>query len=305
MATRTDARPGIQDGRPGADRDRGGASTSPARFPARAWKDVLLRTKSEAKADHVALLAAGVAFFAMLALVPALVAFVSAYSLLVDPADIGRHVRDALAGAPQEVRDFVESQLRGIARSRSGAGFSAVLGVVVALWSASNGMKHAIDGANAAYDAPERRGFLRLRLTAIAFTVGAVLFVLVALAVVALLPSVLAGSSIGSPVRVAVAVLRWPLLAAGLLVGLAVFYRFAPDRENPQWRWVSPGAILAVVLWIGGSLVFSFYASNFGRFNETYGSLGAIVVVMLWFFLTAYALLLGAELNAEVERQPG
>ncbi len=284
--------------------DRGREAEAPTQVPARGWWDVLMRTKAEAKTDNVPLLAAGIAFYALLALVPALAAVVSIYGLAADPADIGRHVGDLLGAAPTEVRDLVETQLRSISEgARSQAGLSVVIGLVLALWSASSGTKHAIEAVNAAYDEPETRGFFKLRSVALALTLGAVLFFLVAIALIAVLPAALEETSLGGPVRTALNVLRWPLLAFAVLTALAIFYRYAPDRDQPRWRWVSPGAVVATLLWLAGSAGFAFYTANFARYNETYGTLGAIVVVMLWLFLTAYAVLLGAELNAELERQ--
>jgi len=286
------------------DERRGRAADKPSEIPVQGWKDVLARTKAETKTDNVSLLAAGVAFFALLAIVPALVAFVSIYGLVAAPADVSRHVGDVLGAAPHEVRDLVQSQLVSITRGDSRqAGWGAVLGVLLALWSASSGINHAIEGVNAAYDETETRGFIKLRLLSLLLTIGAVLFAAFAFALIAVLPAALDRPSVGEPVRVALGVLRWPVLAAAVLVALAVFYRYAPNRDDPRWRWVSPGALTATLLWLVGSAVFSVYTANFGKYNETYGSLGAVVVVMLWLFLTAFVLIFGAELNAEIERQ--
>jgi membrane protein len=283
---------------------RGREADAPTQIPPRGWWDVVMRTKAEAKTDNVPLLAAGIAFFALLALVPALVAVVSIYGLAADPAAIARNVGDLLGAAPREVRDLVETQLRAINEGeRSQAGIGVIIGIVLAVWSASSGTKHAIEAVNAAYDEPETRGFFKLRFLALVLTLGAVLFFVVAFVLIAVLPAALDQTSLADPVRTALNVARWPLLAFAVLTALGIFYRYAPDRDRPRWRWVSPGAVVASLLWLAGSAAFSFYAANFGRYNETYGSLGAVVVVMLWLFLTAYAVLLGAELNAELERQ--
>jgi membrane protein len=283
---------------------RGRDADVPVQIPARGWKDVLVRAKAETKADNVSLLAAGVAFFSLLAIVPALVALVSIYGLVADPEDVANQISDALRAAPAEARDLVQTQLESITGGKSSSvGLGALIGIVVALWSASSGMQNLIAAINLAYDEDETRGFVRLRAVSLALTVGAVLFVVVAIALVALLPALLGGTELGAPLRVALNVLRWPLLAAALLVGLAVVYRYAPDREPARWSWVSPGAVIATVLWIVGSLLFSLYTANFAKYNETYGSLGAVVVLMLWLYLTAFVVMLGAEINAELERQ--
>jgi membrane protein len=283
---------------------RGREAEAPTQIPHRGWWDVLMRTKAEVRRDNVALLAAGIAFYALLALVPALVAVVSIYGLAANPADIARHVGDVLGAAPEEVRDLVVQQLRSITEGDSSkAGWGVLIGIAIALWSASSGTKHAIEAVNAAYDEEETRGFIKLRFLSLVLTLGAVLFFLVAMALVAFLPAALDRTSLPSALQLLINIARWPLLALGVLVALAIFYRYAPDRDEPRWRWVSAGAVVASLLWLAGSVGFAFYAANFGRYNETYGSLGAIVVVMLWLFLSAFAMLLGAELNAELERQ--
>ncbi|MGE0877475.1 MAG: YihY/virulence factor BrkB family protein [Acidimicrobiia bacterium] len=287
-----------------AETDRGRHAESPTQVPVRGWRDVLARTRREMKDDRVDLLAAGVAFYALLALVPALVALVSIYGLVASPADVTRQIGDMLKAAPAEARDLVMSQLTNLTRSNSaGASLGAVIGIVAALWSASSGMRHLIEAVNLAYDEDETRGWLGLHALALALTIGAIVFVVAAFALITVLPSALASTTLGTPARVAFGVLRWPLLFLSLLVGLAVVYRYAPDRDEPKWSWASPGAVAAASLWLLASLAFSVYAANFARFNETYGSLGGVVVLMLWLLLTAFAVIFGAELNAELERQ--
>jgi membrane protein len=270
------------------------------------WRSVVTRARADAKSDNLPLLAAGIAFYALLALVPALVAFVSIYGLIANPADVARHVNDVLGASPREVRTLIDTQLEAITNGkRSQAGLGALLGVLFAFWSASSGMSHAIEGVNAAYNQKAQRGVVRLRLLALALTVGAMAFGLLAMLLIAVAPAVVASSSVGAPFRIVLSAARWPLLAAGMLAALAVFYRFAPEGRRARWRWLSPGAIVATSLWLAGSALFSIYTANFGRYNETYGSLGAIVVVMLWLFLTGFVVLFGAELNAAAERKDG
>jgi membrane protein len=291
----TDARHGNERGR-NADR--------PTRIPLRGWWDVFARTRKEVKADNVSLLSAGVAYYALFALVPALVALVSLYGLLANPEDVTRQVSDILSAAPSEVRDLVETQLRSITEgNQNNAWLGVVVGVAVALWSASSGMSKLVAAINLAYDEEETRGFIRQRAVALALTIGAIVFLVVSFAIVAFTPSLLEETGFGDAGRMILNILRWPLLAGGLLVGLAILYRYGPDRDPGRWRWVSPGALVATVLWIAGSLLFSLYTANFGKYNETYGSLGAVVVLMLWLYLTGYSIVFGAELNAEIERQ--
>lgn len=288
----------------GSASDRGRDASTPLEVPAAGWRDITTRTVKDAKRDGVPLLSAGVAFYALLALPPALTALTGLYGLLADPADANRQVEDLLAGAPREVRELVASQLEAITTaSSSRTGIAVVVGLALALWSASSGMQHLIGALNTAYDEDESRGFIGLRARALLLTVGAVVFLAVTIGVIAIVPAALADTALGTPARVAIGVLRWPALALAMVGGLTVLYRWAPDRDEPQWRWAATGSIVATVLWILGSGAFSIYTANLGKYDETYGSLGAVVVVMLWLFLTAYVVVLGAELNAEAERQ--
>lgn len=287
-----------------AELDRGRAAEGPTEIPGRGLRDVFGRVRRESKADHVPLLAAGIAFYGLLALVPALVAVISIYGLLADPQEVRRQIVDALSAAPREVRDLVSTQLEAIASSSgSSTAIAVVVGLLAAVWSASAGVGHLIDALNVAYDEEEHRRLVRRKATALALTFGATVFIAVAFVVIALLPSLVARTGLGAAGRVGVGIVRWVLLLAAMYLGLAVLYRYGPDRDAAKWRWVSPGATVAAVMWIVGSLLFSVYTANFAKYNDTYGSLGAVVVLMLWLFLTALSVLVGAEVNAEMERQ--
>jgi membrane protein len=283
---------------------RGRTAGRPTEIPRRGLRDVFARVRFEAKSDHVTLLSAGIAFYGLLALVPALVAVISIYGLVADPRDVRTQIVDALSASPREVREMVSTQLEAIASS-SGAStiIAVILGLLAAVWSASAGVGHLIEALNVAYDEDERRTLVRRKATALAFTFGASVFVAIAFVAIALLPSIVASTGLGAAGRVLVGIVRWVLLLAAMYVGLAVLYRYGPCRGAPQWRWVSPGATVAAVMWILGSLLFSAYTANFAKYNETYGSLGAVVVLMLWLFLTALSVIVGAEVNAEMERQ--
>jgi membrane protein len=284
-------------------RHRGRGAHGARGVPVRGWKDVVVRVAGEVKADAVSLLAAGVAFFALLALVPTLVALVSIYGLVADPEDIQNTVDDTLNAAPTEVQNLVSSQLDSIVQSSSSSlRLGAVAGLAVALWSASSGMKNPMGALTVAYNESEERTFLRLRGVALGLTLaGIVLVCLLAAGLVA--PNALGDSGATATVRSALLIARWPVAGAIAIVALTLLYRWAPDRRSGRWRWTLPGAVLAAVVWLAASIGFSFYTSNFGTYNETYGALGAIVVVMLWLFISAFAVILGAELNCELERQ--
>ncbi|GIU90632.1 MAG: hypothetical protein KatS3mg010_1731 [Acidimicrobiia bacterium] len=287
-----------------AERARGRRPARPSPIPARGWHELLLRVKEAARDDNLSLLAAGVAFFALLALVPALVALVSVYGLFADPADVQRQVEDATRALPQEARALVVQQLENVVESSStGLGLTALAGLTLSLWSSSSAMKHLIEAINTAYDESERRGFVKLRGLSLLLALGAIAFFVLAIFVITFLPSVLSEIGLGGTGRTALQLLRWPVLVAAMIVGLAVVYRVGANRHDAEWRWVSRGAVFATAGWLVASLLFSFYTSRFGSYNETYGSLGAVIVLMLWLFVTALLVLLGAELDAEMEHR--
>jgi membrane protein len=281
---------------PGVDAEK------PTEIPATGWWQVTRRAWSEAKADQVPLLAAGVAFFSFLSLFPALVAAVFAYGLVADPAQIRTQVKDLTATMPASGRDLLLQQLDALTSApRQGLGIGVAIAVIAALWSASGGVGYLLTAVNLAYDEEETRGFVRRKLLALGMTLSAIVFVLVALALLAAGAAI--GNDVATPVRVLLAVVRLALAVVLITVALAVTYRLGPDRDAPRIRWVSTGAVVATVIWLIASIGFSIYVETFGNYAKTYGSLAAVVVLMLWLWLTAYAVLLGAEINAEAEQQ--
>lgn len=271
----------------------------------RGWRAVWRASRARAKRDQVPLLSAGVAFYSLLAVIPALAAAVSVYGLVGDPDTVGDRVHDLAGGLPASARDLLEEQLRRVLEtSRAGLSISAVVAIALAVWSASSGIQHLVHATNAAYGTVEGRGAVRLRLMSLGLTVGAVLFTAASVATITVLPRVLDSVAPSEAVGTVVGLLRWPLLTMAFLGALATLYRFGPDRVAP-WRWVTPGALVATVGWIIGSVAFSVYADHLGSFNRTYGALAGVVVLMLWLLLTATVLLTGAELNGEIERRAG
>ncbi len=266
------------------------------------WLPVLRRVKRQAVGDNVSLLSGGVAFFALLAIVPLLVAALSIWGLFASPGDATRVIRDLASGLPRSAQNLIRQQLHSIAtRSNAGLGLTALVSIVVALWSASSGVKHLIEAVNTAYGEAEDRGFVRVRVLAVLLTFGALFFMLVAVALIAVLPGALADAGVPHGVRVVLDVLVWPVLAVMMVTGLALLYRFAPARTDPEWRWLSWGAVLATLGWLVASALFALYSSNLGSYDRTYGSLGGVVVLMLWLYLTALVVVLGAELDAALE----
>ncbi|MDQ4061443.1 MAG: YihY/virulence factor BrkB family protein [Pseudomonadota bacterium] len=284
--------------------DRGRQATTPTEIPARGWKDVLWRTYEEIQSDRVVSVAAGVTFYALLAIFPAIAALVSLYGLFADPADVTQHVKSLSGVLPGGATEIIGEQLNRVASKGGGAlGFAFFFGLAVSLWSANAGMKALIDALNIVYDEEEKRGFIKLNVVSLAFTLGAMLFIILALAAVVVLPAVLKLIGLESTTEWLLAILRWPLLLAGLAFWLALIYRYGPSRDTAQWRWLTAGSLFAAVTWIVGSMLFSWYVANFGSYNETYGSLGAAIGFMTWIWLSTIVILVGAEVNAEAEHQ--
>lgn len=279
-------------------------AASPGEIPRRGWKDILLRLKGQIDEDNLYLVAAGMAFYLFLAIFPAIAAMVSIFGLVMQPADVERFAAAAGGLLPPDALAIVQGQVHEMATTSNRAlGLGLAVSVGLALWSATAGMKALMTALNIAYEERETRGFLKYYATALVLTLGAIVFVVAALALVAALPVVLERLAIPPFLAALLGLARWLILAGAFLVALAALYRFAPSREQPQWRWVSWGAGVATLLWLVGSALFSFYVSNFGDYNATYGALAAIVILMTWFYLTAFAILFGAELNAEMEHQ--
>jgi membrane protein len=282
----------------------GEQARTPTQIPAKGWWQVVKRGWREASEDQVSLLGAGVAFFGFLALFPALAAFTLIYGLVADPATISSQTQTLTASLPPEARTFLVGQLDQLASApQQSLGWGLVLAIALALWSASGGVGNLITAVNIAYDEEKKRGFVKDKLLALGVTVGAVIFMALIVALMAGVPIVLGFIDVNGPLRWLIEVVRWVLLAALVMLALAVLYRVAPDRDAPKFRWVSAGAVVATVLWLVASAAFSLYVTFFGNYAKTYGALAGVVLLMLWLWLTSYAILLGAEINAESEEQ--
>ncbi len=282
---------------------RGRNADRPAQIPIRGWGDIVRRTFQQLGEDNLSIVAAGVAFYAFLAMVPALAAIIAIYALVADPATVTENIEAMSRVLPEQARPLVHDQLSRLASNNEAAGWSAVLGIGIALLGAMKATTALITGLNVTYDEDERRGFIRLNLTALALTVAGVIGALVAVSLLAVVPAMLRRVHVGDTAQVVFRVVSWPLLALLFVFALAVVYRYAACRDKPRWSWVSWGAGGASALWLLGSAAFSLYVSSIGNYEGTYGSLGAVVVFLLWLNLTAYVILLGAELDCEMERQ--
>jgi membrane protein len=288
-------------GRDAAD-ERGRHAKRPSEIPKRGWKDILWRVYGGLGEDRILMNAAGVTFYALLALFPAIGAFVSIYGLFADPSRIADQL-DTLAGLlPGGGMEVIRDQLTRVASQGNGSlTLGVIIGLLVSLWSANGGMKALFDALNVVYGEQEKRGFLRLNATTLTFTLAMVCFAIVAIAAIVAVPVIL--NALPDVLGTVINLARWPVMAALIAVALACIYRYGPSRDEPQWRWITWGSVFAAVGWLVFSAAFSFYAANFGTFNETYGSLGAVIGFMLWIWLSVTVILLGGKLNAEIEHQ--
>jgi membrane protein len=267
--------------------------------------DIARDVKTRIREDNVVVASAGVAFFGMLSIVPALVALVSIYGLVADPDDVRTQIDDLLESAPTEVRDFFSSQLADLAGgSNGGLGLSAAVGIVIALWGASGAVKHLMAALNTVEDVHETRGMLALRAISLAFIVGAVVVIGLAIGLMAVLPALLASSGLGTWGRVVVGIVRFPLLGLVMVLSLAVLYRYGPNRPPPgRFRPFPAGALVAAAMWIVLTALFSVYTASVGRLNQTYAATGGLVVLLLWLLLTVFCIMVGAEVEAVRRRR--
>ncbi len=296
-------RPGRRQSRPGRD-GLGRDATTPTEIPAKGWWQVLKRTVQQSDEDRLLTEAAGVTFFTLLALFPGIAALVSLYGLFADPATIWRHFSILDGLIPGGGMDVLKDQVQRIAEKGPGTlGFSLALSLATSLWSANQAIKALFDALNVVFEEKETRGFLRLTAETLGFTFASLIFVLLAIAAVVALPVALTLVGIGAEADLLLRLARWPLLLLTMTVFLACMYRFGPDRRQAKWRWVTWGGGIAAILWVVVSGAFSFYVAQFGNYNATYGSLGAVIGFMTWIWLSSAVVLVGAELDAELEHQ--
>lgn len=283
---------------------RGREAAHPTQIPKRGWKDILLRVKDAMSRNRLVAVSAGIAFYSLLALFPAIAALVSLYGLFSDPATVGTHLDTLGSFVPASGMDLIRDQIAHVTgQGRQALGLTFIIGLAGSLWSANAGTKALFDALNVVYEEREQRSFFRLTAMSLLFTLGGIGFLLCAMAALVVLPAVLSFIGLGSSAEFLLKLFRWPFLFAGIVFALAVVYRYGPSREKPQWRWVTWGSVAAALLWIAVSILFSWYAENFGNYNKTYGSLGAVIIFMTWIWISALAILLGAELDAEMEHQ--
>ncbi|WP_274424240.1 YihY/virulence factor BrkB family protein [Chelativorans sp. YIM 93263] len=285
---------------------RGREAEWPAQIPGLGWKDILWRVFREIGSDRIMLVAAGVTFYLMLAIFPALVAFVSLYGLVADPTTIAQHISLLSGLLPEAGLELLRDQLNRLAEGDGNAlSFGFLSGLLFSLWSANAGVKALFDALNVAYEEQEKRGFIALTLLSFGFTLGAMLIAAVLIFSIGLAPAMLALLDFEQHAETLIRLTRWPITFAIVAIATSVVYRYGPSRERAKWRWISWGAALTTLVWFGASFAFSLYLQNFASYDATYGSLGTIIAFMMWIWISAMILLIGAEINAEMEHQTG
>lgn len=281
------------------------AAEKPTQLSGESWKQIGGRVKSELAADHIAIVSAGVAYYFFLSLFPTIIAAISIFGLVMEPEQIQQLISEAAHILPPQSSQMISGILEDISsKSEATLGWGLIVSVIFSLWSAQQGTKALFEGINVAYDEIDERGFFKYNGLTLLYTLGGIVLGLLCTALVVVFPAIIGGINLPAyGIESIVQWLRWPVLALIIMGVLAITYKIGPDRRDPEIRWVSWGAAIATILWLGGSTLFSFYISNFGNYDKMYGSFAAVIILMLWFFITAYVILLGAEINSEMEHQ--
>jgi membrane protein len=283
---------------------RGRHSSNPLQIPWAGWKDVLWRTYEQINEDRLLAIAAGVVFYGLLAVFPAITALVSSYGLFADASTISDNLQTLAMVLPDGSFQIVQDQIaRVLANGQAKLGLTFLFGLALALWSANAGVKAIIDALNVVYGEREKRSFIKLNLLSLTFTTGAIISLLLMVSAVVALPLTLDRVGLATDSKIIISLVRWPLLLLVVMMALGVLYRFGPSRPGARWEWLSIGTIAAALLWLAGSVLLSWYLSNFGNYSATYGSLGAAIGLMTWMWMSAIIVLCGAELNSEIEHQ--
>ncbi|MGR3512032.1 MAG: YihY/virulence factor BrkB family protein [Paracoccaceae bacterium] len=282
---------------------RGRSATSPLKIPLKGWLDILARVGHRIGAMRIGLLAAGVAFYGLLSFFPAVTAGLALLGVFIDPAMVVERSEWLVNMLPQSAGEIIMGQLADVAGAgESTLGLAAMVAIGIALWSASNAVGSLMQGLNVIYEEDEERGFIRAKLLTIGLTLALIFGLAVSVIIVAAIPAALsfAGATNASAIA---QILRWPIMFAIGIGGIAMLYRFAPDRRAAKWRWLTPGALASCALWVAGTVGFSYYVQSFGGYNETFGALAGVIILLTWMWLSAFVVLLGALLDAEIEAQ--
>jgi len=284
--------------------ERGRHAESPGQIPALGFYDVFWRTVSQISEDRVPLVAGGVTFYVLLSFFPALASLVSIYGLVLDPAMIAEQITFLAAVLPSQSLQLITEQLNALASQKaSSLSIGFVIGLLVALWSARNGMASLFDAMNIAYGETEKRSLIKLTLLSLGFTLAGLLLTAVLVSAIAVLPAVFALLPREPWLETLARLVRWPIMLLLIWGAVTLLYRYGPDRERAKLRWLTWGALFSTFCWLAASVLFSYYIDNFADYNATYGALGALVGFMLWIWVSTMIVIVGAELNAELEHQ--
>lgn len=286
------------------DKAHGRDAEHPGQIPMKGMKDVLYRVYLSLTTDRVMLVAAGVTFYLLLAIFPAMAALVSVYGFVADPLTIASRITFLAQVMPSDGLNIFLDQLTALAtEQKSALSFGLVFGLLVALWSANNGVKAMFEAMNIAYGESEKRSFIRLNLVSLTFTFGALIAAIILIIALGVIPAMIAFLNLDETAEALLSLLRWPLLLVLSTLGICLLYRYGPSREAAKMRWLSWGAALAALVWLLGSFGVTFYLSHIANYNATYGTLGALIGFLFWTWISAIIVIMGAELNAELEHQ--
>ncbi|MFO7963098.1 MAG: YihY/virulence factor BrkB family protein [Desulfobacterales bacterium] len=292
--------------RPQPKKNKGGKASSSGREPRKNWWETLVRVKNEQSEDNLSIVSAGVSFYAFFAVFPAIAAAVSVYGVVADPQQLKQQLDAMSRIMPQQAYAILQDQLSGLVNQPGGAlSLGIVFGILLTIWSANKGMKALMTALNIVYNEEETRGFVKQNLISLLLTFCAILLGVTAIGLIVAVPALIDKLNLPQTIQMLFTYLRWPLMALFVVFALAVAYRFCPDRKHPEWQWISWGSVSATVLWLAVSILFSVYVANFGNYSKIYGSMGAVIILLMWFFLTFYAVLLGGELNVQIENRTG
>ena len=284
--------------------NRGRGAKSPWQIPFLGWLDIGWRVFKKISLNRIGLVAAGIAFYALLALFPSITAAVALVGVAFDASILLDSSGWLLAALPAAVAEIITQQITEVSTADAETlGFAAILALLVAFWSASKGVGSFVDGLNVIYEEHEDRGFIKLKLITFLLTIGMIAGLALSVLLVAAIPTALAFFGNSEFWKTTTLLIRWPLMFALGVGGIAILYRFAPSRRDAKWHWVSPGAVLACLFWVVATLGFSFYVQSFGTYNETFGALGGVVILLTWLWISAFVVLLGAQVDAEIEAQ--
>lgn len=283
---------------------RGEEAKWPHQIPFSGWVDIGKRVFQEIKTDHMQIISAGVAFYFFLAIFPTIVAAISIYGLILEPAQMENQISKLSVVLPDQafgmIIDFLQPILE---RSRREIGWGLFISIMISIWSANKGTNALFQGVNIAYDETDSRGIIKKNLLSLIFTLGGLIIGLISLLIVIFFPLLISDLGLNPKIENMLQWLRWVILGLILIFNLSMVYKIAPCRTSPRFGWVSWGAIIGTLLWLGGSMLFSWYVANFGSYDDLYGSFAAVAILLLWLFLTAFIVLIGAEINSEMEHQ--